>query len=97
METLSLFNEMNPLGKKCARPPNLLQRWISLAFWLLCIWVFVFVLAPMMQNIPAVKILSSYIEESGIDASALYYTEVDEVGESDLAVRNTFRFYLPEQ
>jgi hypothetical protein len=48
----------------------------------------------MLQKIPSVGILSTYISESGIDASAVYYTEVEEVGESDQAIRNTFRFYL---
>jgi len=70
---------------------------MHLIIWLLGIWLFIFVLAPWMQKIPAVGTLSRYIKDSGIDAGALYYTEVDEVGESDLAVRNTFRFYLQEQ
>lgn len=74
-----------------------LKRWLHLGIWLLCLWLFIFVLAPMMQQIPAINTLSRYITESGIDAGALYYTEVDEVGESDLAVRNTLRFYLQEQ
>jgi hypothetical protein len=89
--------EMAPKKKECLQSPKVLKRWIHLLLWLVCLWLFIFVLAPWMQQIPVVNKLSSYIKESDIDAGALYYTEVDEVGESDLAVRNTFRFYLQEQ
>ena len=88
---------MAPKNKAYSQPPHVLKRWLHLGIWLLCLWLFIFVLAPLMQQIPAVNTLSRYIKESGIDAGALYYTEVDEVGESDLAVRNTLRFYLQEQ
>lgn len=97
MKTVSIPYEMIRKNKDCFRSFNSLKRWIHFIIWLLCIWVFVFILAPFMQKIPAVDTLSRYIKESGIDAGALYYTEVEEVGESDLAVRNTFRFYLPEK
>ena len=76
---------------------GVIKRWLHLAIWLALLWAFIFVLGPMMQKIPAIGILGNYIKESGIDAGAIYYTEVEEVGESDLAIRNTFRFYLPKK
>jgi hypothetical protein len=73
-----------------SRPAGAIRRWLHFAFCLLLLWTFIFVLGPMLQQkIPA--------KESGIDAGAIYYTEVEEVGESDLAIRNTFRFYLPKK
>jgi hypothetical protein len=81
-----------------SRPAGAIRRWLHFAFCLLLLWTFIFVLGPMLQQkIPAIGILGNYIEESGIDAGAIYYTEVEEVGESDLAIRNTFRFYLPKK
>lgn len=72
--------------------------WARLLAWLLLIWAFAFVFAPWLQNhSAAVRTLADYIDSSGIDASAIYYTEVDEVGEADLMIRDTFRFYLDEQ
>lgn len=86
-------------NKANAHPPPFvgIKKWLHLAFWLLIIWTFIFVLGPIMQKIPAVGTLSRYITANGIDAGALYYTEVEEVGESDQAVRNTLRFFLPQE
>lgn len=74
------------------------KKWLHLAFGLFLLWAFIFLLAPMLQQkITSLGILSSYINESGIPAGALYYTEVDEVGESDQAIRNTFRFFIKHE
>ncbi len=83
-------------GRK--RPAGNLKR-IGLLFGcLFLVWFFIFVFAPWLEErTPSIQRLGKYIDESGISAGALYYTEVEEVGEADLAVRNTFRFYLDEQ
>ncbi len=79
------------------RPAGPLRRWGAFAGWVFLIWFFIFAAAPwLIRQVPAIKVLANYIEESGIDAGAIYYTEVEEVGEADLAVRNTFRFYLDD-
>ena len=79
------------------RPAGASKRWLHLALGLFLLWAFIFVLGPMLQKIPDVGTLSKYINESGIDAGALYYTEVKEVGESEQAIRDTLRFYLPQK
>ncbi|GAB4334438.1 MAG: hypothetical protein Kow0089_03660 [Desulfobulbaceae bacterium] len=72
--------------------------WPALAACLFLLWAFAFILAPWLQNrSETIRTLSDYIESSGIDAGAIYYTEVAEVGEADLMIRDTFRFYLPQQ
>lgn len=74
------------------------RRWGLLLLWVFLVWSFIYVLCPLLQrNNSTIRQLSTYIEESGIDAGAIYYTEVEEVGDADLAIRNTFRFYLDEQ
>lgn len=79
-------------------PKGTLQGWLGLLACFLALWGFIYVLAPWLQGqSTAVRTLSNYITENGIDAGAVYYTEVTEVGEADLMIRDTFRFYLPQQ
>ena len=79
------------------RPAGPWKRWGAFLCCLFLIWAFIYVVAPwLMQRSPSIQTLGNYIEESGIDAGAIYYTEVEEVGEADLAIRNTFRFYLKD-
>jgi hypothetical protein len=73
-------------------------NWLKLLLWVVGILLFTYGLAPWMQDkSQAIQTLSTYIDESGIDAGAIYYTEVEEVGEADLMIRDTFRFYLKEK
>lgn len=77
---------------------TLLWRWLAFFGWILVLYLFIFQFAPWLQrHNGTMDRLGRYIRESGIDAGAIYYTEVGEVGEADLAIRNTFRFYLQEQ
>lgn len=102
MTVMSMTTEPRMATKTAAGPCRPQDRksngWARLLAWLLLIWAFAFVFAPWLQNhSTVVKTLADYIDASGIDASAIYYTEVEEVGEADLMIRNTFRFYLDEQ
>ncbi len=73
-------------------------NWPKLLSWVGGILLFTYGLAPWMQGkSSSIQTLSTYIDESGIDAGAIYYTEVEEVGEADLMIRDTFRFYLKER
>jgi hypothetical protein len=78
------------------RPSTLIQKWTAFFFCLFLVWLFMFVIAPAIQNTSAVKPLADFIEESGIDASALFYTEVEEASEAELNMRNTMK-YLPKK
>ena len=73
------------------------RRWSAFGLCLLILWILIFVIAPHYEKSKYIKPLAQYIEESGIDAGAIYYTEVDEVAEADLMIRDTFRFYLEEK
>jgi len=70
------------------RPSGTLLRWGALAAWMALIWLFVFVVAPAVRDTPSVKPMADYIRERGIDASALYYTEVEETGEAEAYLRD---------
>jgi hypothetical protein len=48
------------------------------------VWAFMFIVAPWIEESPAVKPLAQFIQDTGIDASALYYTEIDETAEAEM-------------
>ncbi len=68
------------------------RRWAMLAGCLLALWGFIFVVGPGLRNLEAFRPLAAFIEEHGIDAGALYYTEVEEVGPSETSIRNSLAY-----
>jgi hypothetical protein len=74
------------------RPSSWIRKWTALLCCFGLVWFFIMVLAPIFQKIPMVNDLSSYIEETGIDASALYYTEVEEAAMAELGARGTIDY-----
>lgn len=83
-----------PDGKKL--PSGGLFRWAGLILGFFLVWLFMFVIAPVIEKSPAVKPLADFIEETGIDASALYYTEVEEASVAELNMRHTMQ-YMPKK
>lgn len=43
-----------------------------------------------LRDVPTINTLTTYIRNSGIDAGAIYYTEVDETADADVYMRSTF-------
>lgn len=76
-------------------PSGAIRRWAAFFAGLFFIWLFMFVLAPWLQGSPAVRPLARFIAERGIDASALYYTEVEEASLAETHMRNTI-LYMPK-
>ena len=77
------------------RPKRLLpiaRRWTRLFLGVLLIWAFMFILAPWVEKAPMVEPVIRFIEENGIDASALYYTEIEEFSEAGIYMENTMNF-----
>lgn len=72
--------------------PGALRKWAALAFGLALVWAFMFVIAPQLQKNELVRPLAEYVRESGIEASALYYTGVQETGEAEAYLRDAFRY-----
>ncbi len=65
------------------------RRWVRFFLCLLLVWVFMFLIAPIGQRLPAVQTLTEYVAETGINASALYYTGVEETAEAEMYLHNT--------
>ena len=77
----------------CKNPSGLIRKWAALFLCFFLVWVFMFVIAPWIEKMPAVRPLAEFIEESGIDASALFYTDVEEASEAELNMYNTMKYF----
>ena len=66
----------------------MLRRWAAFFACLLVLWAGMFIVAPMAQRLSVVGSLARHIEESGINASALFYTGVDETAEAEMYLHN---------
>ncbi len=94
MKTLSMACDIGKIMKRSDNSTGLVRRWLALAAGILGIWLFVYGFAPWLQrHSEPVRTLSEYIDASGVNAGSFYYTSVEEVGEADRAIRNTFRFF----
>ena len=74
------------------RPGEIVKRWVSLFLGIGVILTFAFGIAPWLEQRPAIKPMVEFVEESGIDASALYYTEVEESGDAEMHMRSTMAY-----
>ena len=71
---------------------SILKRLAALAASLLLIWFFMYHLGPWLKNLPAVRPLMNFIEERGIDATALYYTDIEEFAEADVQMNHSMDY-----
>ena len=69
-------------------------RWLKFAAGLSLILLFAFGVVPAFQRLGPVADLRDAIERSGIDASALFYTENEEFYEATSSLNNAARFPL---
>ncbi|MCP4110540.1 MAG: hypothetical protein GY749_34300 [Desulfobacteraceae bacterium] len=69
-----------------------LKRWGSFLLCIALILTFIFVIGPLMERLPFVRPVISFIEEREIDATALYYTEIEEFSEAEINMRNTMDY-----
>ena len=68
------------------------RRWARLFLCIFIIWAFMFIAAPWVEKTPAVAPIICFIDENYIDASALYYTEIEEFFEAEIHMENTMNF-----
>lgn len=73
-------------------PPRDPKAWLWLAVGLVLIIIFMFVMEPFKKIFPGMETMSAFIEERGIRATALYYTDIDEFGEAAASLRNTLEY-----
>jgi len=66
--------------------------WLRLIGGVGLVWVFAFMLAAWGQRLVPVAELHDFVEERGIDASALFYTESEAFDPVALTLHNSFQF-----
>ncbi len=71
---------------------DFLWRWGALIFSLLIIWLFVFQIAPAMQEIECIADVHEAIRDYDIEATGLIYTEVELFGEADVHIRDAMKY-----
>ena len=71
------------------------RKWVALSASIFVIWLFLFVIGPFFLKTSALSPLADFIEERGIDAGALYYTDIEEFSEAEINMKNTMA-YAPE-
>lgn len=70
-----------------AKTKKQLAGWGGLFAGFFCVWLFMYVIAPACKQIDAVDKYTSYVRESGIDASALWWSEVEETATAEMGAR----------
>ncbi len=65
---------------------------LKLLVFIACLYLFMFYAAPLIDRLPLVQPLVSYIDKNNIDASALYYTEIEEFSRAEANVNNTMKY-----
>ena len=91
METATNQNEV----KTCSGQKRFLpvaRQWARLFLCVFFIWAFMFIAAPWIEKTSVVEPIVCFIDENYINASALYYTEIEEFFEAEIHIENTMNF-----
>jgi len=73
---------------------TMIKKYTYLLLSIMLVVIFVFVLAPGIDEVPQVKPLINFIDEHEINATALYYTDIEEFSIAEINIKNTLD-YLP--
>ncbi|MFV1968321.1 MAG: hypothetical protein ACC628_23090 [Pirellulaceae bacterium] len=68
------------------------RRWVRFLAGLTVILLFAFVAIPGLQRIGPIRDVRDAIENRGIDATALFYTETEVASEAEASIRNAIRY-----
>lgn len=69
-------------GGRIKRPPSILYRLTSLFLGILLLMSFAFIVLPAIKNHTAIGPYVEKIKNSGIEAGAFWYTDVEKVGKA---------------
>ncbi len=72
---------------------KLFKNWFHLLISFLMIYLFIFYFVPQISKLASVKPLIDFIVENDIDASALYYTEIEEFSEAEFFIENSMEYH----
>ena len=75
-----------------APAPGTRQRWTRFLVGVLVIFLFAFGVIPCVQRLGPVREVHEAIQKSGIDATALFYSESEVSSEAEASIRNALRY-----
>lgn len=90
MHTLAASSTDLSAGPGFAR--GWLSRWLRLLLGLLCIWAFMFLLIPALDDLPGIRTIIGRNKELNIKATALFYSDIEETIDATNYMRNQARF-----
>jgi hypothetical protein len=79
-------------GAQTVGTPGAASRWARFLAGVLAILLFAFGAVPLWQCLGPVREARRAIQHSGVDATALFYTESDVSSEAEASIRNALRF-----
>lgn len=83
---MTLFNKRISGGPP--GPPETLRRLIAFVIGILLLMGFAFLALPALKNLNAVGPAVELLEESGIEAGAFWYANVEKVGEAERQINS---------
>ncbi|MBN1105625.1 MAG: hypothetical protein JXL84_19610 [Deltaproteobacteria bacterium] len=69
-----------------------LTSWLKLLLGIALIVLFMIVMGPFEKLFPGMESMSRFIDERGIKATALYYTDIDEFGDATASLRDYLEY-----
>ena len=77
-------------------PKSSVTRYLSFASGVFIIWLFMFVLSPMLlKHVDSAGTLATFIEQNDINSGAIYWSDVEITADAELGARSTVT-YLPK-
>jgi hypothetical protein len=73
-------------------PRATLIAWLKLIAGIVCILLFLFVIAPLAEHIPGFRTLAERIDERHLRSAAIFYTDLEESGEGSSYIRNCLEY-----
>jgi len=73
-------------------PPGRLKSWFKLCIGVAVLFFLFYVVGPFLDNLPGIKPVVDFVDDSGINAAAFYYTGVEEVADSVVYIRNSLEY-----
>ncbi|AZK60739.1 hypothetical protein Daudx_2211 [Candidatus Desulforudis audaxviator] len=76
-------------GGPAGPPGNTFRSWLALIVAVWCMAGFAFLGLPALERLPGLGPAVKVVRDSGIEAGAFFYTDVDKVREAELHVRHS--------
>ncbi len=82
----------NTTGSPEAGEPGAARRWTRFTAGLVLILLFAFVAIPGLQRLGPIREVRDAIRSTGIDATALFYTESEVSSEAEASIRDALKY-----